>query len=268
MKYFALLGLLTAFVLFPIAASADWSDNFDSYALGSGLHGQGGWEGWLGDAGATAYITNVQSHSSPQSVNITGASDMVHPYTGYTTGQWTYTAWQYVPTDFSGISYFLLLNQYQGTQNWSCQVEFDGGTGLVISDFDGATLTLIRGRWVELRVEIDLGTDNQTFYYDNQMLYSKSWTEGLSGGGILNIACVDLYANNASPVYYDDMSLTGTAPTAVCCVGQNCYVVTEQECTEMQGVFHPEWDSCGPPNPCAPSPVEPTSWGSVKSLFR
>ena len=41
----------------------------------------------------------------------------------------------------------------------------------------------------------------------------------------------------------------------VCCVGENCYLVLEQECAAMQGVFHPEWDSCGPPNPCALSHV-------------
>jgi hypothetical protein len=36
----------------------------------------------------------------------------------------------------------------------------------------------------------------------------------------------------------------------VCCVGELCYIVhSEDECTAMGGVFHPEWNTCEP-NPC------------------
>jgi hypothetical protein len=54
----------------------------------------------------------------------------------------------------------------------------------------------------------------------------------------------------------------------VCCVGEDCYVVLEAECAAMGGVFHPEWDSCGPPNPCLVTPATPDTWGAVKELFR
>jgi len=229
MKRFLLLSLLSAVVLFPAAAFADWSENFDSYALGSGLHGQGDWHGWDNNPGANAYITDVQAVSPPHSVEITGPSDMVHEYDGYASGLWVYTAWQYVPTGFSGTSYFLLLNQYNdgGPYNWSTQVSFNSA-GYIQNDYDGSQLPLITGRWVELRVEIDLDADVQTFYYDDQMLFSSSWTNGMGGAGSLDIACVDLYANNASPVYYDDMSLVPGGVTG----------------------------------------VEETSWGGLKGLFR
>jgi hypothetical protein len=232
MKTIALSCLLAALVLLPAVALADWSDNFDSYVQGSGLHGQGGWHGWDGSAGADAYVSGVQSLSAPNSVEITGPSDMVHEYTGSTSGTCVYTAWQFVPTDFAGTTYFILLNTYAdlGTDNWSTQVNFASATGLVTNDgVDGGTLPLIRERWVEIRVVIDLDANLQTFYYDNQLLYSSSWTENLSpGGGAVNIAAVDLFANGASPVYYDDMSLV-----------------------------------CG-----GTTPTENTTWGGVKSLFR
>ena len=68
--------------------------------------------------------------------------------------------------------------------------------------------------WVELRVEIDLDTDSQDFFYGGDLLYSKSWTDGVSGGGASNIAVIDLFANPGSTsVYYDDMSLI-PAPAA------------------------------------------------------
>jgi hypothetical protein len=191
----------------------DWSEDFDSYPPGQNLHGVGGWKGWANDPGATAYTTDVESHSAPNSVDIATTSDLVHEYAGYTTGTWYYTAWQYVPNDFSGESYFILLNQYDdggATNNWSIQVHFDSATGQVIADYGLQTLPLIQGQWVEIRVEIDLDIDWQQFYYDDQLLYEGSWTEGVSGGGILNIGAVDLFANGASSVYYDDLSLAST----------------------------------------------------------
>jgi len=37
----------------------------------------------------------------------------------------------------------------------------------------------------------------------------------------------------------------------VCCVGEECFLVfNANECAGLGGVFHPEWTSCGPPNPC------------------
>jgi hypothetical protein len=38
---------------------------------------------------------------------------------------------------------------------------------------------------------------------------------------------------------------------AVCCVGEVCYLVFQADCEAMGGVYHAEWLSCGPPNPCA-----------------
>src|SRR5512136_711755 len=70
-----------------------WADNFDSYTNGQFLDGgsdDGGWKGSDNTPSSGAYITNVQSYSSPNSVDISGATDLVHEYTGYTTGKWIY----------------------------------------------------------------------------------------------------------------------------------------------------------------------------------
>ncbi len=221
-------GLLAAALLLVPLASADWSDNFDSYVAGTGLIGQGGWEGWDAAPGADALVSNLYSLSSPNSVQILPTSDLIHQFSGYTSGIYILKAYQYVPTSYTGQSYFLLLNTYNhgGPYNWSCQVMIDGA-GFLQSDPEGAQLPLIRGQWVEIRVEIDMTIDVQTFYYGGQMLYQKSWTGGVSGSGQLNIGCIDLYGNNAGFVYYDDMSLTT--------------VIT---------------------------PVQESTWGQIKSLYR
>jgi uncharacterized repeat protein (TIGR01451 family) len=191
-----------------------WADNFDSYPTGFQLHGQGGWKGWDNVPGAGALTSNVQAQSTPNSVAVVGATDLTHPYSGYTSGAWTYTAYQYIPLSFSGTTYFILLNTYNdgGPNNWSLQMSFDSGTNLVTNDGPvGGTLPMIIGQWVEIRVEIDLDADTQSVYYGGDLLFTGSWTEGMSGGGVLNIANVDLFANGASVVYYDDISLSPTA---------------------------------------------------------
>ena len=192
--------------------AGNWSDNFDSYATDSSMHGQGGWKGWQNNPAGTAYTSDDHAISTPNSVSISAASDLVHEYAGFTEGEWIYTAWQFIPTDFAGESYFILLNQYDdagSTLNWSVQVDFNGTLNQVVNTgTSGGTLPLIKDAWVELRVEIDLTHDTCAFFYDGQQLYAGTWTAEVSSSGISNIAAVDLFANNASPIFYDDNSLT------------------------------------------------------------
>jgi hypothetical protein len=192
----------------------DWFEDWDSYPTGQNMHGVGGWKGWGNDPAATAYTTDAQARSAPNSIDILGASDLVHEY-DIDAGPWRYTAWQYIPGDFSGESYFILLNQYDdagATNNWSTQVNFSSLTGMVTPEglCGGTPVPLVQDQWVEIRVEIDLDADTQEFYYDDQLVWECSWSEGVSGGGITSIAAVDLFANLATSVYYDDLSLINT----------------------------------------------------------
>jgi hypothetical protein len=54
----------------------------------------------------------------------------------------------------------------------------------------------------------------------------------------------------------------------ICCVDEVCYFALADECAAMGGTFHPEWDSCGPPNPCLATPSLPDTWGGVKNAYR
>ncbi len=62
---------------------------------------------------------------------------------------------------------------------------------------------------------------------------------------------------------------TTTVPSVCCLAGAECYLLAESECVAMEGVWHPEWNSCGPPNPCEEgTPVEHTTWGAIKAAYR
>lgn len=200
----------------PQGPPSDFVENFDSYAAGSDMHGQGGWKGWDNNPGAGALVTNAFALSSPNSVDINGPSDLVHEFSGFTTGQWTVTGWSYVPGNFSGQSYFILLNTYAdgGPNNWSTQIRLDSGLGQIVSENEGAALPLVYDTWVPLSVDVDLSANTQDIYYNNQLLSSKSWTEGVSGGGVLNIGAIDLFANFATSVYWDDVTI---CPIGVAC---------------------------------------------------
>ena len=218
----SLLIFLTA-VLLSLSVQAQETENlffddFDSYANGSEIIGQGGWFGFFNNANAGALVSNSFAHSAPNSLEVVGDSDVVQLLNGAAGGTIIVSAWQYIPTGFSGRSYFILQNRYDhacATCNWSLQVAFESGTGNVESEFDGGTLPYVTDRWVEIRVEINLAIDVQDIYYDGQLLASKSWTDGLSGNGALVVADIDLFANNASEVYYDDVSVDRVIPDAI-----------------------------------------------------
>jgi uncharacterized repeat protein (TIGR01451 family) len=72
----------------------------------------------------------------------------------------------------------------------------------------GNSQAYVADDWVQIRVEIDLDNDTQDFYYDGALFYSGTWTGHVSGGGAPIIEAVDLFANGASAVYYDDISLS------------------------------------------------------------
>jgi hypothetical protein len=214
-----------------VSARGPWTENFDSYAAGSALEGQGGWHGWDADPSVTGYVSNAQSRSAPNSVEIawwttTQWTDEVHEYSGINSGVWVYTLWQYVPSTMVGNTFVILLNTYQdGVHNnpdWSLQLVSSAEIG-DIHDYDdtASSLPIITDAWAQIKVVIDFGADSQTVYYNDNVLLSKGWTDGVSPGGALNLAAVDLYSDSAysTSVYYDDMSALPFGPELVCDAG-------------------------------------------------
>jgi hypothetical protein len=198
-----------------MAGTLSWGDNFDGYATGVSLHGLNGWKGWTNDPTFTAFSSDAQARSAPNSVDILGNADLVQEY-GENAGFWVYRASQYIPAGMVGTSYYIMLNQYDdagATNNWSVQVQFNSSTGLIVDDgVSGATQPYITDQWVDVCLEIDLAQDTQAFYYNGAVFYTGTWSGHVSGGGITAIGAVDLFANGATSVFYDDMYLSPGSP--------------------------------------------------------
>ncbi|MCD4777322.1 MAG: hypothetical protein K8S15_14900 [Candidatus Aegiribacteria sp.] len=200
-----LLTLFAALLLIVPAAGADWSENFDSYAAGSGLHGQGGWEVWGGNLDYDAFITDSYSRSAPNSVAIVDTTDIVQLFTE-TTGEWEMTAWCYIPTSSTGNTYFIMLNRYPTSPSWSVQITFDTDAG-TLSTQGGSTAAIVFDQWVEVKVEIYLDANSKNLYYNSGFLESNIW----QSGGVDEIAALDLFSTTIGSIaYWDDCNLINT----------------------------------------------------------
>ena len=203
--------LLTCLAVLPWRAAAQVSDDFESYAVGSNLHGQGGWAGWGGNASAGAEVSSTFAFSPTRSVNITGASDLVRTISGATNGQWVFRVMQYIPSTSTGTNYTILLNNSSATaaQDWSVQIQNNMVSGQIISYFGGgATLPMVKDQWVEVQCVINLDANSVSEFYNGQLLSTHSWQGSTGVPGLNEIQALNLFADNAGPVYYDNVTLT------------------------------------------------------------
>lgn len=201
-----------------------WAETFDFYPPGASLHGLGRWKGWDNDPAFEAFVTDAQARSAPHAVDIAGGADLVHQYHGVDSGRWLFAAWQYIPSDFSSGggnlpgSFFILLNTYADggphqPSDWSVQCQFDSNDGMLkVFHGDGmntVNVPYVTDRWAAIEVIVDLDDDWTQVYYDDALIIEYSWTGGIlgGGGGAPNIAAVDLYAQDSTSIFYDDLSL-------------------------------------------------------------
>jgi hypothetical protein len=65
----------------------------------------------------------------------------------------------------------------------------------------------VTDRWVKIQSIVDLDEDWTRVYYDDELIAEYAWTGGVygAGGGVPDIAAVDLFANGSSSVLYDDL---------------------------------------------------------------
>lgn len=191
-----------------LASAQVFSENFDSYAAGTALHGKGGWKGWGNVDTAGAPTSSKYAYSGKNSVEVIGTADLVHEF-NVSGGKYEFSAMQYIPKGTTGESFFILLNQYTdagAANDWSIQLKFNLGTGIVTaeSEGDGATADIVYDRWVELKFRIDLTKDICEWYYAGALVKTHEWDDNDHG----TLQAIDLFGNNASSVYYDDIKIT------------------------------------------------------------
>jgi len=190
-----------------MAAAQVFSEDFESYAPGSEMHGQGGWKGWDNTPSAGAPTSGVYFYGGAISVEIGGATDLVHEF-DITGGRWVMRAMQYIPSGTTGENFFILLNTYNdagvngGAKDWSAQANFNLGAG-TIAFWHGGSAAIVYDQWVELKYVIDLDNNTVDKYYNGEFIVTDQWDDNDHG----TLQCVDLFGNGASPIYYDDITI-------------------------------------------------------------
>ena len=66
-----------------------------------------------------------------------------------------------------------------------------------------ATTNIVYVQWVELKFVIDLDKNTVSEYYDGALLSAHEWDDNVNG----TLQCIDLFANGASSIYFDDIML-------------------------------------------------------------
>jgi hypothetical protein len=204
------------------SAQAQFADGFDSYANGSNISGQGGWEIWY-SGGNDARVDNATANSAPNSLRLAPGSDIVHRFTGVDDGVWRFRCATFMPGNAPpGVGGdIILMNGYGGTgiDKWSMQIALNETTAggsqplpfMVESQFDGAVLPITLDQWVSFQAVIDLDTDVFNSWYGGQHLTDDAqWSDNgfASGPGATSIAVVDLFSPGHDGVRFDDVSLT------------------------------------------------------------
>jgi hypothetical protein len=217
----ALIGCLS--VLPGVVEAQFFFDDFDSYASGSTIAGQGGWETWGSDPGVDTQVTNIVSNSPPNSLGVSGTADIIHRFAGATSGTWHVKVQTYVPSSQLGDLYFSVLNRYDGfcasaaACDWSVQVRMSAAGGVVESaggnnnPSSAPPLPLITNAWAEIMVEINLDMNTYTVYYNGTPLDTLPYTVT----GDINIAALNLFSSASTESYIDDVLLDTTTAGAV-----------------------------------------------------
>ena len=197
-------------------AQISFSENFDSYTVGSALGPQSpDWTTWSGVQGGAddINVANTDAHSGSNSLYFTsssttgGPSDIILPLGGlHSTGTFVYKHWMKITSGKK--AYFNFQGTATNGQTYTMNYTFSNGT-LSIDDATKLTLSTSypQGVWFELKLQANLNTNDWELF-----------TDGVSKGKFQNstfqIASIDYYASdNTNAFWIDDVSFDYTPYT-------------------------------------------------------
>ena len=223
MRNFKISVLLFAIVCISSVVSATtvlYEQDFDSYVEGSNMNGQGGWEDWAGVGGAGGIVDWIGTVDSDNILDIAGGSDLVYDGWDFTSGVISFNIKQYIPSVATGMTYCILLNEHFTTPDWAMELAFDLDAGTVIANMDNSlgSFNILTDQWARIKADINLDNNTVNVYYEGTLIRSGQWSSAS-----VQLTTVDLYANGADTVYYDDVNIiTIPEPATLAILGFGC----------------------------------------------
>lgn len=200
-----------------------FSDNFESYTIGSGLVIQNNvdWTTWSLPYTSTEdpIISDAFSFSQYKSVKIVQDNHLVKPLGNATSGLWYLYFHFYIPPGNAGHFATLALFENPSIYNLAMQCHFDpDGNGRL---FNGSTTPVTfsyqQGTWLSILLRVDISCNKATLYLGtNRIGDSWQWTNGAFGSGCpLQLASINFYGTLAdNEMYIDDFYFGGTFDAA------------------------------------------------------
>jgi len=206
-KMVMFVAVLVAVVVMAASVNAGvYVEDFDSYAVGSNMNGQGGWEDWSGPTAAGGIVSLVKTVDSDNVIDISGGSDLCYDQMDYTSGVVSFSINQYIPSTSTGTTYLILLNEHLAVPSWAMQLSFNLGTGIVQADQDDSlgTFSILTDQWAAIEANIDLDNNTVKVYYEGTLIRNGEW---VAAPKTVQLTTLDLFANGADAVYYDDFAV-------------------------------------------------------------
>ena len=200
--------LFASFCSFGISFGQLFSENFDSYAVGSYLGPQStSWSTWSGTEGGAedVTITNNNANSAPHSIYLSstatagGPQDVILKFGQvYNSGIFTFESDFYVNSGKTG--YFNFQATQTLGQTWALNVNLNAGNMFID---DGATSNLVvstypQATWFSLKIEANLTLHIWKAYIDGVLV--GTWTNGINA-----LASTDFFPVANSQFYVDDV---------------------------------------------------------------
>ena len=208
-----------------MAQTVVFSDNFDSYTVGSHLAQTAtgtAWTTWNHLPGGTedGVISSTYAASAPNSLYITGANDVIYPFSNQTSGNYTLDFDYYIPSTGNG-AYFNIQHYYSPGIQWSFECYMtNAGTGYVHIGGTNHNFTYPQNTWFHISNAINLDNDSITITINNNVV--GTWPFHYTGdntNGLCQLGSIDFYAgapNNAIGTYYvDNFTFTEVSAAAV-----------------------------------------------------
>ena len=217
--YFVLLTFI--FIAFGLQAqTVIYEGNFDNYTVGDKLVQQAGapWDTWSSSPGGSEdpVISDAQSVSPSNSVNILAGNDCVLLLGDSTTGRYKISFDLYIPN--GKLAYYNILQVFAGgNSTWGTQTFFNPN-GVGSTDAGGAgtgSFDFGYDEWITIDNYVDLDNDLADIFIGGEHIVSWTWTDGSFGGGGPNqLGAVNFYAyaDGGTPDFFFDDVINTTMP--------------------------------------------------------
>jgi len=215
-------SLVVTLAFMPSTAMADFTENFESYALGN-INGQGPWVDFGG--AETPDVSNAQASSGSQSLALStttaGAygSDVyvanINNGTAVTSGAWNLSYQMYIPSSFDGqLQMYISQGEMPTTFEEGGWIQANNNAGASTinraSTVIGATpAALLLDQWAEVSALIDLDNDTLELSYNGAVFHTGAWD--VQNPGAPSIGGINFWVDNGTTpgsIFLDDFSFT------------------------------------------------------------